>query len=259
MFICGIAALMIGMGSCKSNSKDSDRKEKAETLAKGDNSRNTLDWNGVYSGVIPCADCEGIRTTIELSGKDTYQMKQTYLGKDNPSYESAGALVWNEGGNIITIGKGEAMTMFAVGEDQLTMLDREGQRITGELADYYVLGKIREDLLGKYWKLTKLYDQPVTTAGGGKEAFLMLEKEDGRVSGNSGCNSFHGTYTVKPGQKIHFSQMVSTMMMCLRMETEKKMNEALSAADNFVLQGDTLLLNNAQMDPLALFVAVHEP
>ena len=25
------------------------------------NSQNSLDWSGTYKGIIPCADCEGIR------------------------------------------------------------------------------------------------------------------------------------------------------------------------------------------------------
>ena len=31
-----------------------------------DSSATSLDWEGVYRGVVPCADCEGIVTTITL-------------------------------------------------------------------------------------------------------------------------------------------------------------------------------------------------
>ena len=30
------------------------------------NSQNALDWNGIYRGTLPGADCEGILTTITL-------------------------------------------------------------------------------------------------------------------------------------------------------------------------------------------------
>jgi uncharacterized lipoprotein NlpE involved in copper resistance len=52
----------------------------------GDNSRNALDWQGVYVGTVPCADCEGIRTRIELRGDGTFTRALTYLGKDDQTF-----------------------------------------------------------------------------------------------------------------------------------------------------------------------------
>ena len=33
---------------------------------------NALDWNGTYKGILPCADCEGIKTELELNSDKTY-------------------------------------------------------------------------------------------------------------------------------------------------------------------------------------------
>ncbi|WP_342353461.1 copper resistance protein NlpE N-terminal domain-containing protein [Xenorhabdus cabanillasii] len=33
----------------------------------------------VFNGVIPCADCDGIETTLQLSNDGTYILGQTYL------------------------------------------------------------------------------------------------------------------------------------------------------------------------------------
>ena len=56
--------LFIVMNSCSSAKKagsgvsDTDRSH---------NSMNSLDWEGIYTGLLPCADCEGIQTVIKLN------------------------------------------------------------------------------------------------------------------------------------------------------------------------------------------------
>lgn len=260
-FICGIAALMVGMVSCNSQKKDTDgtksAKAETETLATADNSQNALDWDGIYSGVLPCADCGGIQTSLELSRDGSFKLNQVYWGKDESDFENSGKFVWNKDGNAITIGEGERMMKFQVGENMLTMLDREGNKITGELADNYILMKADVNLVEKYWKLTELFGEPVTTPEGGKEAHIILKREGNHVNGNSGCNTFSGTYVLKPGNRIGFSKIASTMMMCLDMDTETKMHQVLETADNYVVNGDTLVLNRARMAPLARFEAVY--
>lgn len=255
LFMFGMAALMVGMVSCSAR-KDTNGTNKS-AIATADQSKNSLDWDGTYSGILPCADCGGIQTSLKLSGDGSYSLKQVYLGKEDNAFENSGKMVWNKEGNVITIGEGESVMKLQVSENALTMLDRAGHKITGELADKYQLAKLDMNLVEKYWKLTELMGQPVVTPEGAKEAHMILKMEGNRVNGNSGCNTFNGTYTLKPGNRIRFSQMASTMMMCLNMETEKKMNEVLGMADNYVVNGDTLVLNRARMAPLARFEAVY--
>ncbi|MDR0573145.1 MAG: META domain-containing protein [Tannerella sp.] len=256
LFVCGISALMIGMISCNSQQK-STKSSDTEAAATADNSQNSPDWDGFYSGILPCADCVGIQTSIELLKDGTFNLKQVYLEKDSAGFDSSGKLTWDQEGNTITIGEGECPMKLRVGENALTMLDCEGNEITGELADYYILAKADPDLVEKYWKLTELSGEAVVTPEGGKEARLILKKEGNAVNGNGGCNSFRGTYTLKPGNRINFSKMASTLMMCANMDTETKMFQALETADNYVVNGDTLALNNAEMAPLARFEAVY--
>lgn len=35
-----------------------------QTVATGDSSQNAVDWVGVYTAVMPCADCSGIATVL---------------------------------------------------------------------------------------------------------------------------------------------------------------------------------------------------
>jgi len=114
----------------------------APKAATGDNSMTSVDWAGSYSGVVPCADCEGIETTLTLNSDRTYVMRTKYLGRDDKVFEQKGTFTWDEGGGKIQL---QDMVggpdRYLVGENVLIQLDKEGNRITGELADKYLLHK----------------------------------------------------------------------------------------------------------------------
>src|SRR5690554_3245370 len=44
--------------------------------------QNSLDWSGTYEGVLPCADCEGIKTTIVLNQDGTFTHTAEYINKN---------------------------------------------------------------------------------------------------------------------------------------------------------------------------------
>ena len=66
-------------------------------------SQNSLDWYGVYSGVIPCADCEGIEVRIALKRDGSFTRNLRYLGKEQNGFSDEGKLIWDESGNKITL------------------------------------------------------------------------------------------------------------------------------------------------------------
>ncbi|MCL4640812.1 MULTISPECIES: copper resistance protein NlpE [Olivibacter] len=106
------------------------------------NAQNSLDVVGIYKGVLPCADCEGINTELELKADSTYTLKNSYLGKgDSQSFEEDGRYVWIDGSTIELKGGRDAPGKYFVGENTLTQLDMNGDKITGALADKYILRK----------------------------------------------------------------------------------------------------------------------
>lgn len=112
-------------------------------LPAADNSYNALDWPGTYSGTLPCADCEGIETTISLSKSLQYTKTTKYLGKKNDKlFKVEGTFSWNKEGSIITLkGIEDAPAQYLVGENNLFQLDKNGNRITGGSAIKYQLRK----------------------------------------------------------------------------------------------------------------------
>ncbi|MEJ2763413.1 copper resistance protein NlpE [Photobacterium sp. MCCC 1A19761] len=106
------------------------------------NAQNALDWNGTYQGTLPCADCDGIEVTLTLNMDGTYSLIENYLGKENGAFSSNGNFNWNAAGNTISVPTEDgAFAQYFVAENQLFRLDQQGQRITGDLAEKYILSK----------------------------------------------------------------------------------------------------------------------
>jgi uncharacterized lipoprotein NlpE involved in copper resistance len=107
------------------------------------NSMNALDWNGTYKGILPCAACEGIETTLTLNSDKSYILVTNYLGRNDAlEQEKRGQFSWNEDGSIITLTNiDSAPNQYKVGETRIWQLNVDGKLITGDLADHYVLTK----------------------------------------------------------------------------------------------------------------------
>ncbi|GHT05777.1 hypothetical protein AGMMS49525_13430 [Bacteroidia bacterium] len=112
-----------------------------------------------------------------------------------------------------------------------------------------------QNLTGKQWLLVELNGKPITPPANAAITAFLKFNPDGTVSGNAGCNAVNGSYSLKEGNRIHFEKMVTTMKMCLDMETETNMLKVLEIADNYNVTASTLILNRARMAPLAKFEA----
>jgi uncharacterized lipoprotein NlpE involved in copper resistance len=108
------------------------------------NSRNSSDWAGIYTGVIPSAGGMGINVRITLNTDETYKVEYQYIDKSDDIFTSTGKFTWKPDGNTIILdseGEGGFPPYYKLGENTLTHLDLEGNIITGDLADHYILKK----------------------------------------------------------------------------------------------------------------------
>jgi copper homeostasis protein (lipoprotein) len=235
-----------------------------EAVTYGHSSREALDWPGTYSGVLPCASCPGIKTSVTLNADGSYERSLLYIDEQPIPRSSSGTFSWDEAGRIVTLaGEGDEAQQYQVGEHVLFHLDRDGQRIEGELAASYLLHQHLSDprVEDRRWILVELRGQPVAVPETGRAPFMMLGREDSRVNGNASCNAFNGPYAIKSGNRIEFARhMAVTMMACPDMSVETQFLEILGMADNYSVGEDGMLsLNRARMAPLARFVAAEEP
>lgn len=219
-------------------------------------SENSLDWDGIYRGILPCADCEGIQKTIYLNKDQSYRVKSQYLSKSDTTFDYSGKFTWNDKGNTVILDKNNES--YFVGENTLTQLDQDGNKITGSLANNYMLSKGNYAIAEKYWKLIELNGKPVKVDSTfQREPYIIFKDEGNRFIGNGGCNGVSGNYRVESLNRISFSQALSTEMACPNLEIEDEFLKALLKADNFTVDNDELTLNKARMAPLAKFRAVY--
>lgn len=84
------------------------------------NAQNSLSYDGIYRGLLPCADCEGIKTTIYLMRNNTYKVISDYQGKKDGYFETNGTFSWDKTGSIITLIDQNFKLKYKVGEGTLT-------------------------------------------------------------------------------------------------------------------------------------------
>jgi uncharacterized lipoprotein NlpE involved in copper resistance len=89
-------------------------------------SRTSLDWPGTYEGVLPCADCPGIRTRLELQADGRFELSTQYLDRQPAPQTTRGRFAWNAAGSDITLDAAGAGQQFRVGEGRLLQLNRDG-------------------------------------------------------------------------------------------------------------------------------------
>lgn len=152
LIILSLFAILAFTTSCSNSPENSENQEEATTevepneekpLYIGDNSATSLDWNGTYKGTVPCASCEGIETVLTLNKDMTFKLSTHYFGLNDALEEDVmGSFTWDETGSIVTLADvTNRPNQFKVGENRIWQLDMNGERITGDLADHYILTK----------------------------------------------------------------------------------------------------------------------
>lgn len=112
----------------------------------GDSAQLALDWAGEYKGVLPCADCEGIKTKLKLNSDKTFELSQKYLGrKDEQKTTVKGSFSFDaKNPSIITLSAAANNQKFFIGENYVTLRAADtGEAITGPMADLYKLNKTK--------------------------------------------------------------------------------------------------------------------
>ena len=134
-----------------------------------------LKATGIYGGFVPCADCEGIITYLLLNPDMSYRLEETYYKKDEKVFRTNGN--WKmEKGKIILYDNNEVRLSFLTDGDKIWQLDSEGNRISGNLGNKFVLN--RQEMADKN-RLKEKADAGIDFIGHGNEPFWGLEIDKG--------------------------------------------------------------------------------
>ena len=154
------------------------------------------------------------------------------------------------------------------GEELLFTTDRSYPVLTRGKGDQVDLVLVRvgskkapvakADLVDTKWILKILEGQAITTGEAQRPAFIRFVQHAERVvvTGNGGCNSFHGDYEFE-ANKLSFGKLASTVMACPDMELERQFYDALERVTRFSITGSWLVFYDTE-DELARFEAGNE-
>ena len=110
---------------------------------------------------------------------------------------------------------------------------------------------VQATLENRKWMLETIAGRPVGKEG--KEAFIAFDPEKKSAGGNTGCNVFGGSYTVKKENKLKITETISTMRACVeddRMQIERGFLDGLRDADRYEIRGDKLYLRKGSRELL---------
>ena len=225
-----------------------------------DNASNekTEDIGGVYAGLLPCADCPGIETTLTINPDNSFEISQVYIDRDSVPFISSGKITKGDKDNIWVFKNRYNETFYQFEDSVLIMLNKDKERIKGLLEEHYILKKkendLRVTLLSKKWILKKLKGLNTLPEIEARDPHIIFDTEEQRIHGFAGCNSFFGKYQIKPDNKISFDNIASTKMFCANtMEMETAFLKALKDCKEFSVTNNILQFQNAEGQTILVF------
>lgn len=141
-----VAAAALALAGCNAHTSDDVAKADTTNTAQASTTTpanlTTAQQNaGVYSGVLPAADCEGIRTTLYIRPDGTYTRISEYIGAD--TFEEGGTWTTDDKGvtHMKPANNKDPEWLMDFEETEVILLDPEGNPVKGPLADHYKLKK----------------------------------------------------------------------------------------------------------------------
>ncbi|MBE7630360.1 copper resistance protein NlpE [Tenacibaculum piscium] len=184
-----ILVTVLLFNACQSN-------KNKKTVIDEHSAEYALDYQGVYKGTLPCADCSGIKATLTLGHDKTFIYETININKKDGCSVHKGSYSVNE--NVLTIKENRKPKHFLVGESSLIFLDENLKPNTGKLAKHYQLKKQRKFIYqGKYktyYELEDDYKQTLSLLQKGKNYEVNFSAS--KVKDRAGCQ-FSGIGKIK--------------------------------------------------------------
>jgi heat shock protein HslJ len=188
------------------------------------NSRNSLDWAGIYEGILPCTDCPDTKIRLTLNYDGTYRLVTQAQGSQNAEKSVSGVFVWQPSGNAITLDEGGGRQQFSVGEGRL-ILRRPESGASPSPANLVLtltapaphVGDLEQHLERYRWTLVSATDANNRRIAGlppGQDHAVVLSFAGSRLSIHGACNQFVGEYQVTTDHQLTANVGASTMMAC---------------------------------------------
>ena len=142
-FVMAAAATMFAMGlvSCGNKQSTDNQEATVDTVAMAEPTPAPTPISGTFEGTLPCADCSGIKTELVIGEDGKFKLTETYMAKKEKQFVSEGEIVRGEGGRFSLTDKDGTVRQYELTDNTIAVLDAEGKKAEGELADKYILTK----------------------------------------------------------------------------------------------------------------------
>lgn len=188
-------------------------------------SRNSLDWAGVYEGVLPGAGPAGTMTRLTLKRDGTYERVTRYPGRQDAAQTVRGRFAWQSSGNAIKLDELGGGQQFAVGEGRLLLLHHDGgpagtpvPNAVLTLVPQATTGEDFAQRLERYrWSLesaTDAQDRVIEALSPRKDHPVVFEFSGTRLAIQGPCNRMTGSYRINAAKQLTVSGTASTNMAC---------------------------------------------
>ncbi len=189
------------------------------------NSRNSLDWSGVYEGIVACLDCPGTQMRLTLGQDGSFELVRRDLVRGAAAATAAGQFKWQPDGNTIVLDDSGDARQFAVGEGRIIVLNSDGSRPDAAGASLIKLASGRpearsglaEMLEDHRWTLasaTGADNQPMGSLFPSADRRFVFSFAGSRLLVEGGCNSLRGGYRLGADGLLTLGQTASTQMAC---------------------------------------------
>lgn len=98
--------------------------------------------NSVFSGSLPCADCEKIDQILTLRKDGTFELNSTYVSSKLDKFSEFGTYMIN-GDIITTTNSQKEQNFYKISGKNLYILTDQKELPNGELKDKYVLKLVK--------------------------------------------------------------------------------------------------------------------
>ncbi len=150
LFFAAAAVLGMGMMSCGNSTQSSSESAvdgaEAQQEQPAEEVQQEVDAHpleGVYTGLIPAADTDGIKTTLTINAEGDYTLQEEFGGDKGDAVVGGTVQLLGEGTVLELPVMNEESRYFLIAGDTLKMCDKEYNLPQGELAPLYILVKTK--------------------------------------------------------------------------------------------------------------------
>ncbi len=118
--IHALPVVLVLLASCQGDQSE----EKTPVVVKTPEPTAPIQWVGLYADTLPCADCPGILTQLDLRADSTYVMRDHYLERDSIPNGTIGE--WTVSGQLLTLRTADVPMQWKMDGDKLERRAADG-------------------------------------------------------------------------------------------------------------------------------------